>query len=651
MTSSKLLFSILLFCCLSLNAQNYYHQSYTWEKTPSVYVPTEAEKKSELVLVLHKVVEETAYDGDGTAVLYETVHNIYHVNSANAVDGVNKGYMSLGGVLDEVDLKARCITPQNKVIFYNKSTLKQVDNLEGAGPYKLFAIDGVEAGCDVEIMYTNKKQFSSYGYYYAQMRSPIVNYETRIITPKNLIFETKSYNGLEQFKSDVSDSTKNHLYLIQKNLPKAETEKYSGEKANNMAFISQFTYNTDKQKGRFYSWDIISKDFYEAVYVLNKNEVKALEKNLSKAKLKDIQDEKEKVRRFDSYFKNNFEIDESYDSFTFEKAIDSKKMSYSNGMRFYLAGLKYLEVPFELGITTERYKMRFDPKFASYIYTKEYLVHFTRLNQYCSPLSIYSRPGYPDMYLVNNTGLFIKEVNIGDISSASSKTKYIAPSDYKNSYHNTKVKTKLDFSSQSVQLTVEQSLLGYSAYYVQPIYRYLNEERKTELHKNYHLSQNSDGVKDLEVLNTEADDVFTKPMVVKYTAEQNDFLENAGTKYLFKAGLLIGPQAELYQEEKRVTPAEMDYPHYLERWLEIEVPAGYKATNLNDLIIEKSCKQDGKEVATFKSSYELKGNTILIHVYEDYQVIDYPLSVFDDFKNVINAAADFNKKTIVFEKL
>lgn len=133
-------------------------------------------------------------------------------------------------------------------------------------------------------------------------------------------------------------------------------------------------------------------------------------------------------------------------------------------------------------------------------------------------------------------------------------------------------------------------------------------------------------------------------MIVNFNSYQNDFLENAGDKFILKVGLLIGPQAELYQEEKRKWPGEMNYPHYLMRILEINIPKGYKPTNLNDLIIEKTCIMDGNEIASFKSVFETKDNKIIITVYEDYRVMNYPLSIFDTFKAVLNAAADFNKK-------
>ena len=146
---------ILILLILGLNSKLLsaasFYSNYTWEKNPKVYQPKETEKKSDYVIVAEKKFWEVVYDSDGQASVYETVHFIYHANNANAVDRINKGFMSLRNNIEEIDLKARCITADNKIIYFNKSSIKSVDNYEGRGPYKLFAIDGVDAGCDVEI--------------------------------------------------------------------------------------------------------------------------------------------------------------------------------------------------------------------------------------------------------------------------------------------------------------------------------------------------------------------------------------------------------------------------------------------------------------------------------------------------------------------
>lgn len=647
-----LLFKTLLLLGSFACAQNsFFHESYDWEKEPKVHQPLESEKSAELVIIADKKFHEVAYDNQGQAYIYETLHYIYHVNSIKAVDAVNKGYMPLHNTILQVKLKARCVTADNKVINFNEATVKSVDNLEGAGPYKIFAVDGVEPGCDVEIIYTNKKKFVPYAYVYAQNRYPTRHYENRIISPKNLVFDTKSYNGLPEFRSDTSVKEKNHLILEQKDVPATSAKKYAADKANYRAFLFQLAFNTDKKNSRIWTWDVISREFYTTYYVFEKAETKAIEKVLKTTKISKHDNALAKVNALDTWLKNEVELSENYSESDFVKSTENKKMSELNAVRFYVGALKQMEIPFELVLGCDRTDIRFDPKFASYVYTKDFLIFFPGLDLYVSPVNVYSRPGFPNPYNMSSEGLFIKELLLGETATSTAKTKLIPASDYKDSYHNLELKAALDFNESSVKLNVRQILHGYSAYYIQPVYRYLTEEQKKEIHENYYLSENSEGVKDLKVENTGEEELFKKPFTVSYTADQNDFLENAGNKFLFKVGLLIGPQSELYEEEKRTIPGHITYTHYFKRDIEINIPEGYRITNAEDLKTEKICKLDGKDVATFRSGYEIKGNKLVLTVYEDYQAIEYPLEIYPAFKDVINAAADFNKKKLIFEKI
>ncbi|MBL7932021.1 MAG: hypothetical protein JNL60_08965 [Bacteroidia bacterium] len=645
-----ILFALVAFA--QINGQTtYFHSGYSWDKTPKIYVPTESEKKSNLIVVHEKRIVEIAYDSDGQAVMYETFHRLYHVNNAKAVDLVNKGYMSTRGILEEVDLRARCITPEGKVVYFNTSTIKHVDNLEGKGPFKIYAVDGVETGCDVEIIHINKKQFHPYAYYYLQSESPTVNFEMRLISPKNLVYDVKTYNGLSPFKTDTSDHNKNQWYLQQSNIEGVEDEKYSADKANYMGYVYQLSMNTDKKKSKMYTWDIISREYYTALFTVDKSQAKIIEKVITKNKIDKLGSAAEKIGAFDSFLKTDFEINSNYDELELGRAVETRKIGNDDAMRFYIAALKFLQIPFELVLTSPRNELKFDPKFPSYIYTREYMFYFPELNLYVSPLSIYSRLGFPDPTLQGTEGLFIREVSIGEMFSSTAKTKTIGTLDYKKSSHNMNLTINIDAVNKTSQLNVVHSLQGYSSYYVQPVYRYLDEEQKKDVHKNYFLTTSEEGIKNIEVLQTSEKDLFVNPMLVKYTVTQNDFLEIAGNKLILKVGLAIGPQSELYQEEKRKSPGDIYYTHLLERTIEINVPEGYKAINLEDLKGQKTCLIDSKEMSVFKTSYELNGNKILVHVYEDYQALTYPMNTFEDFKAVINAAADFNKKTIVFEKI
>jgi hypothetical protein len=60
--------------------------------------------------------------------------------------------------------------------------------------------------------------------------------------------------------------------------------------------------------------------------------------------------------------------------------------------------------------------------------------------------------------------------------------------------------------------------------------------------------------------------------------------------------------------------------------------------------------RNGQVSCCFTSDYEVTGNQLVIYSTEYYSELTYPVEDFEDFRMVINAAADFNKKTILLSK-
>jgi hypothetical protein len=60
--------------------------------------------------------------------------------------------------------------------------------------------------------------------------------------------------------------------------------------------------------------------------------------------------------------------------------------------------------------------------------------------------------------------------------------------------------------------------------------------------------------------------------------------------------------------------------------------------------------EQDKEKAGFVSSYTIQDNTIEVIIREYYDNTMYSISNYNDFQKVINAAADFNKISVVLQK-
>lgn len=144
--------------------------------------------------------------------------------------------------------------------------------------------------------------------------------------------------------------------------------------------------------------------------------------------------------------------------------------------------------------------------------------------------------------------------------------------------------------------------------------------------------------------------VDNKPFIVLAKVKAPEMVESAGGRKLVKIGELLGRQNELYQEKVRKLPVDINYPHSYKRTITVNLPAGYRVLNAKslknkiDFYDADNCKIPA---CSFVSNYSQKGNKLTITVSEIYAQIHYHLSDFNNFRKVINAAADFNKTTLV----
>jgi hypothetical protein len=122
----------------------------------------------------------------------------------------------------------------------------------------------------------------------------------------------------------------------------------------------------------------------------------------------------------------------------------------------------------------------------------------------------------------------------------------------------------------------------------------------------------------------------------------------AGNNYLFKIGKVIGTQQDLYDKDKRSSDIDLAYLNTINRTIEFTIPEGYSIKNLEDLNL---FAEDSLKTLGFSSSYVKKGSMVSVIIKEYYNQIFYDQSQYDEFRKVINTVADFNKITLLLEKL
>ena len=92
----------------------------------------------------------------------------------------------------------------------------------------------------------------------------------------------------------------------------------------------------------------------------------------------------------------------------------------------------------------------------------------------------------------------------------------------------------------------------------------------------------------------------------------------------------------------------MQYPNQYNYTITVEIPEGYSLDGLESLVIQKELIVAGEKVCYWNSDYEIKGSQLIITIEESYRLNEYPIEQYDAFRNVINAASDFNKAAILF---
>ena len=111
-----------------------------WEEKPTLTTLTEEEKKSNAVYISDVNVckyEYGVFVDPKSGVLYDDVlikETLYYkrirLNNDNAVETFNKVYISMSNSRDVINLKARAIPKDNKVIEFDDSNRKEVDNYD-----------------------------------------------------------------------------------------------------------------------------------------------------------------------------------------------------------------------------------------------------------------------------------------------------------------------------------------------------------------------------------------------------------------------------------------------------------------------------------------------------------------------------------------
>jgi hypothetical protein len=433
-------------------------------------------------------------------------------------------------------------------------------------------------------------------------------------------------------------------------------EKYTMVDANARRVEYKMSYNLSRNATeRLFTWNELAKKIYERYTTISEKELKRIKELVSDAGIKENMTEQQKVVTLENYLKKNFvvrnDIDDS-DAEDLIKVVKNKIASHEAFCKLFTAAFIAANVDFQIVHTGDRSDYVLDRNLENWNNARKFLFYFPATKKYLAPTEIlYRYPWIPPTW-ANTNGLFCATTSVGGLKTAYAEIRNVAMEDYKHSYLNMEMKGVLNATKDSLELDVKQLYGGYVAPDYKAAFVFTPAEEQFNILKQLiKFGTNSENISTYSFENKELEQADPyKPFVIQAKVKSSNLIEKAGDKILIKVGELIGEQVEMYDAKERISEIELNYPHALVRTIELTIPDGYEVKNLQDLKFDVVSKENGKETMGFVCSYELKGNMLKITIKEDYFNTHYTLQQYPDFKKVINAAADFNKVTLVLEK-
>ena len=648
----RVLLSLVLISGLNtvLFAQEIERES--WAGQPVLHTIDSKYNEESAVIVLDKRRMEYIDVKDELAV-YKTLHRIIHINDDKGIESFNRVYLPVSDNSDIVDIRARTILPNGKIIEVSKENIKDLKEEEDV--YKIFAMEGLVKGCEVEFYYTYKRNTGFFGAEIFQGRTPVLEARFDLIAPDRLIFEMRPFNSTVK-PLDTMVGQKKWLTIVEKNIPGVEEEKYSAYQAGLKRFEYKLAYNTSRTtKDRLFTWDELAKRVYSNYTTVTDKETKRTNDLVNDMKVKDLSSEMEKISAAEHYLKTKFTTRDDIggeDAMNLEKVIKGKLASHVGIVRLYSAVFRQLGIAHEFVLAGDRNKFTIEKNFENWNNTDNPLIYFPSLKKYLAPTLPEFRFPWIDPNWGGTNAFFCKSTTIGEYTTAFGEVRVIPLEDYSKSMSNVDADVSLSKNLDTVLVSISQIYAGYSAAAYRSIFNYNSEENiKLVTKEMIKFGTNSENVISSKVENKDFESFNqNKPFILSAVVKASELMERAGNKLIIKIGDIIGQQVEMYQEKPRQFSMEIDFPHVLERHIRFTIPDGYTVKNLDDIKISHVVTEKGQPTVGFTSTYILEGNVVKIHIMEEYRKTSYPLSQFEEFKKVINAAADFNKVVLVLEK-
>ena len=644
---------IFLFILLStgLWAQTEF-ESYSWNTLPAKNQADTIKSIAGTVILLERRITEVYVNKEKIFEEIFVYHKKIEVETHQAIDGQNKIYIPIQDVIEIVKIEARFISPKGKITLLKKESIKELENLENKGNFKTFAIEGAEVGGQIEYFYILRKKFNPHGGNYIQDEIPKGDVTVIFAYPSKLEYIIKTYNGLPSFQLTTSESGKSYLKSEVGYIPSLPKEEYAYYKASLMRYEYTLAYNKYNTSLRIYSWSNACTNIYSNLIPLKKNEESAVRAWIKKIDIPKT-DLLTKVRYIENRIKSEISISEDLkQEMDLEDIIKLKQSNKRGVVRLFLAIFQAENIGVEVIVTGDMESHPFDPDFKCFNYLDNYMIYVPAIDAYLAPDDPEYRIGVIPSNYQGGFGLFLHPISYNDkLSTMAYELKQIPVaanlSNADTMYH----EINIDIEKAQLRAKSYRAYYGEVARIFQSFWHLMDKDKKNELVALiFNMGSENTTIEKYSVINDSPENIGLNPMIWNLDIIANSLVENAGNDIIVKIGETISTQAELYQATTRKLPIKISVLHNYYRKIIFNIPAGYEVTNPTDLNMHVEMNTNGKTGCIFTSEAEVINNQLIIISKEYYCDPEYPVSRYEEFRNVINASADFNKKTIVLKK-
>jgi len=633
---------ILIVFVGSLFSQSY--SSIEWDKEKSISYPSDNNLYG---IFNNHYVEYVKSEFSEEVSVYDTRHFKTKINKINN-PSENEIIISKINNSEIVDVRSKIIS-EDTIVSYGFSEMKKmINDSESNKNYDFYRIPNIKDGDIVEVMYTVKKEFNFNGNKIIEESYPILSSKF-ILIENDFKSNIKIYNSnISSVKDTVFDGKKSKLVSF-KNLNSTANEQYATPIANKIK-ISYQCYENKDDVSQIEYWENLVQNVSELFFPKTINQkAKEILKEIKYGYVKIPWNETKIANAIDEYIKINFTISDEDDPKLndIEFILNNKISNDFSIIQVYTSLFKEANIEYEVAITCNRYFLKFDPELFDPNQLREFLIYLPNQEKYITPNRIEYRVSEAPEDLLGNYGIFIDK-NLDYYFSE------VTQFDKDFSQIKKNIKVNISKNLKKIKINESRSFSGYWAI-TNRNYVYLSENEKTDFLIDFFTINglNNKKVNKYEIRNFDiSNNSFNNPLLINSTLTTSDLVEKKEGLIYLKIGKVIGQQSNLFEEKERINPIEINFPNSYDYNIKVNIPRGYRIVDFSELNkLKEYISVDGNSTAKFQSKVTVNGDKLSINIKEYYKELRYNKKRYQEFREIINAAAKFYDSTILLEKI